>query len=189
MVCELDGPTPILKRSKTDVTKTLSPDPAADGPPIRFWQAGKPFVLLDFPGGARLYRGAREVVEARSADEVRPALEQLRGCEAAGFLGYEAGHPLERKLAPVVRDAGDGEPPLLWFGLFDAWEPVDVEALPEPAGAWAGRPEPLIEAADYLAQAERVREHILAGDVYQINLTFPAEVTVAGHPLALYRAL
>ena len=189
MVCELDGPTPILKRSKTDVTKTLSPDPAANGPPTPFWQAGTPFVLLDFPGGARLYRGAREVVEARSADEVRPALERLRGREAAGFLGYEAGHPLERKLAPVVRNAGAGAPPLLWFGLFDGWEPVDVDALPEPTGAWAGRPEPLIEAADYLGQAERVREHILAGDVYQINLTFPAEVAVAGHPLALYRAL
>ncbi|HEX8584429.1 MAG TPA: aminodeoxychorismate synthase component I [Allosphingosinicella sp.] len=146
-------------------------------------------MLLDFPGGARLYRGAREVVEARAADEVRPALERLRGREAAGFLGYEAGHPLERKLAPAVRNAGGGEPPLLWFGLFDGWEPVDVDALPEAAGAWAGLPEPLIEAADYLAQAERVRAHILAGDVYQINLTFPAEVVVAGHPLALYRAL
>jgi para-aminobenzoate synthetase/4-amino-4-deoxychorismate lyase len=37
--------------------------------------------------------------------------------------------------------------------------------------------------------AARVREHILAGDVYQANLTFQAEVRTAGHPLALYAAL
>ena len=32
-------------------------------------------------------------------------------------------------------------------------------------------------------------EHILAGDVYQANLTFQAEVRVAGSPLALYAGL
>jgi para-aminobenzoate synthetase/4-amino-4-deoxychorismate lyase len=146
--------------------------------------------LLDFPEGARLYRRAREVVEARRAEEVRPALERLRGACAAGFLGYEAGHPLERTLAGVARDADEGAPPLLWFGLFDGWEPVAVDALlPAPRGAWAGEPVPLVARATYEAQAERVREHILGGDVYQINLTFQAEVAVAGHPLALYRAL
>jgi para-aminobenzoate synthetase/4-amino-4-deoxychorismate lyase len=190
MVCELDGPTPILKRSKTDVTKTLSPDTAADGPARRFWQAGKPFVLLDFPGGARLYRGPSEVVEARAASQVPAALERLRGRQAAGFLGYEAGHPLERKLAPVARDAAMGAPPLLWFGLFDGWERAELERLlPDPAGAWAGPPRPLVDRAAYEERAEQVREHILAGDVYQINLTFQAEVAVAGHPLALYGAL
>jgi hypothetical protein len=107
MVCELDGPTPILKRSKTEVTKIVSPDEGADGPQARFWQAGKPFVLLDFPGGARLYRDAAEVVEARRPEEVRPALERLRGRHAAGIIGYEAGHALERKLAPDRH----GQPP------------------------------------------------------------------------------
>jgi para-aminobenzoate synthetase / 4-amino-4-deoxychorismate lyase len=147
-------------------------------------------VLLDFPGGARLYRGAAQVLVARTAAEVRPALERLRGRHAAGFIGYEAGHALERKLAPIARRAAEGEPPLLWFGLFDAWEPVDLEAaLPDPAGAWAGRPQPLVERGEYQAQAARVREHIFAGDAYQVNLTFQAEVTTAGHPLALYAGL
>ena len=146
-------------------------------------------MLLDFPGGARLYRDAREVVEARAPGEVAAALERLRGREAAGFLSYEAGHPLERKLAALEREPAEGDPPLLWFGLFDGWEAVDLNALPDPAGALAGGPVPLVERAAYLEQAERVRAHILAGDVYQINLTFQAEVAVAGHPLALYRAL
>ena len=34
-----------------------------------------------------------------------------------------------------------------------------------------------------------MKAHILAGDIYQANLTFAAEVPVAGHPLALYAAL
>jgi para-aminobenzoate synthetase/4-amino-4-deoxychorismate lyase len=190
MVCELDGPTPILKRSKTEVTKTVPPDHGADGPRARFWQAGKPFVLLDFPGGARLYCNAGEVVEARRPDEVKPALERLRGRHAAGFLGYEAGHALERKLAPIAAEAPDGEPPLLWFGLFEGWEAVELPALlPDAAGAWSGRPRPLVERSDYEGQAARVREHIFAGDAYQVNLTFQAEVATAGHPLALYAGL
>ncbi|HEY7809137.1 MAG TPA: aminodeoxychorismate synthase component I [Allosphingosinicella sp.] len=168
----------------------MSPDAPADGPAARFWQAGTPFVLLDFPGGARLFRNAREVVEAQAPEEVAPALERLRGRHAAGFLGYETGHPLERKLAGGALAAAAGEPPLLWFGLFDGWETVALEeVLPAPEGAWLGRPEPLIDHTDYLEQAERVREHILAGDVYQINLTFQAEVATAGHPLALYAGL
>ena len=34
-----------------------------------------------------------------------------------------------------------------------------------------------------------MKAHIEAGDIYQANLTFPAEVRTAGHPLALYAAL
>src|SRR5687768_2146613 len=126
MVCELDGPTPILKRSKTLVTKQISPDAAADGPPLRFWQAGEPFVLLEFGERARLYRRPAEVVEARRPEAVAAALERLRGRHAAGFMAYEAGHGLEPKLAPLARAAAEGGPPLLWFGLFDGWDDVDA---------------------------------------------------------------
>jgi para-aminobenzoate synthetase / 4-amino-4-deoxychorismate lyase len=189
-VWELDGPTPILKRSKTLVTKTHSPDPARDGPLARFWQARAPFVLLDFEGGARLYRRPRAVIEARRAEEVAPALERLRGTEAAGFIAYEAGYALEPKLAPLARASGGGEVSLVWFGLFDAAEPVEIEALlPDGAGAWAGAPRPLVERHGHEAAVETAKEHILAGDVYQANLTFQAEVTTAGHPLALYAAI
>jgi para-aminobenzoate synthetase/4-amino-4-deoxychorismate lyase len=154
----------------------------------RFWQAGEPFVLLEFDGGPRLYRRPAEVIEARRPDEVRPALERLRGRHCAGYVGYEAGHALEPKLAPLAQ--GVAGPPLLWFGLFDGWEDFDSTALlPDPAGAWAGRPRPLVERADHEAAIARALEHILAGDIYQANLTFPAEVTIAGHPLALYAAI
>ena len=189
MVCELDGPTPILKRSKTLVTKTFSPG-AADAPAAPFWQAGTPFALLEFDGETRLYRDPVATVETRSFAEVRACLGRLHGHHAAGFIAYEAGFALDRKLGPLARTSGEDAPPLLWFGLFGGFEVVDAESvLPDAAGAWTGRPNPLIGRADYEAQVAALRERIFAGDVYQVNLTFQAEVPVAGHPLAVYAAL
>jgi para-aminobenzoate synthetase/4-amino-4-deoxychorismate lyase len=154
---------------------------------------GAPFVLLDDarPGGrARLFTDLRETIETRDPEEIVDCLERLRGTAAAGFLSYEAGHALEAKLAPLCAVPAPDEPPLLWFGLFDSEEEVEVEALlPDPAGAWAGRARPLISRAEYESALAAVKAHILAGDVYQANLTFAAEVPLAGHPLALYAAL
>lgn len=147
-------------------------------------------MLLEFDGRSRLYRNPVEVVAARRPDEVEPALRRLRGQHSAGYLAYEAGHALEPKLAPLARETGPGDPPLLWFGLFEGWEEVDSAALlPDPAGAWAGRPRPLIARGDHEAAIVRALDHIIAGDIYQANLTFPAEVAAAGHPLALYAAI
>ncbi|HEX9947994.1 MAG TPA: chorismate-binding protein, partial [Allosphingosinicella sp.] len=129
-------------------------------------------------------------MEARRHDEVGPALERLRGRHAAGFIGYDAGHGLEPKLAPLARRSEAGGPPLLWFGLFEDCEAVDPAALlPDAAGAWAGRPRPRVGREVHEAAIARALEHILAGDIYQANLTFPAEVATAGHPLALYAAI
>src|SRR5690606_3119430 len=117
-------------------------------------------------------------------------LEQAGHLHAAGFLSYEAGHALEPKLAPLARASAEGDPPLLWFGLFERIEEGDVASwLPEPAGAWSGAPRPLIAPTDYRAAVATVLDHIGAGDIYQANLTFPAEVPVAGHPLALYAGI
>jgi para-aminobenzoate synthetase/4-amino-4-deoxychorismate lyase len=150
-----------------------------------------PFVLLDDAraGGApaRLYRDPVRVLEAQSPDEVRAAMEELRGAtlDAAGFLSYEAAGAFEPRAALAGRVT-----PLAWFGLFHGWSEVDVPALlPDPAGGWAGAPEPLVSEGDYAAMFAEVRSLIAAGDVYQANLTFRARVPVAGDPLALYAGL
>jgi para-aminobenzoate synthetase/4-amino-4-deoxychorismate lyase len=159
----------------------------------------QPFVLLDDAratgaGMARLYRAPVGIVTASRIDQVVPALERLAraqadGLHAAGYLGYEAGAALEAR----VPAPDDGDTPLLWFGLFEGFASIaagDVAALlPDPAGAWAGTPEPEISAADYAARFARVRDYIAAGDIYQANLSFRARIPVAGHPLALYARL
>jgi para-aminobenzoate synthetase/4-amino-4-deoxychorismate lyase len=159
-----------------------------------------PFILFDDAraGGkasGRLYRRPLEVIETRRPADVRPALQKLRdaersGLHVAGFLSYEAGHALERRLAPLRSAPGAGEPPLLWFGLFDRWEEVALEVmLPDAAGAWSSEPRPMIERSDHEAAVARVKAHIEAGDIYQANLTFAAEIRTAGDPLALYAAM
>jgi para-aminobenzoate synthetase/4-amino-4-deoxychorismate lyase len=155
--------------------------------------SARPFVLLDDArdgGRAWLYADPVEIVETRDPGEVHACIARLRGRHAAGFLAYEAGYAFEAKLAPLATVPEADAPPLLWFGLFERAEPVDPLAwLPDPAGAYAAAPRPLIAEAEYRAALTKVLDHIAAGDIYQANLTFQAEAKVAGDPLALYAAI
>ncbi|KPF72495.1 aminobenzoate synthetase [alpha proteobacterium AAP81b] len=139
-------------------------------------------------GRARLFTGVVETLIAETADAVRPALERLRDPGPwAGYLAYEAGLALEPRLAGLVRPAGD---PLLWFGRFAEEHAVaDVAALLGEGPAAVGVPRPAITRADYEEALARVLALIAAGDIYQTNLTFAAEVAVSGHPLPLYARL
>jgi para-aminobenzoate synthetase/4-amino-4-deoxychorismate lyase len=158
-----------------------------------------PFVLLDDArvtgaSPARLYINPVQIVTTRKTGEVMAALSALRtatqgGLHAAGYLAYEAGAALCEGAAA----ARDIDTPLLWFGLFRdyaelASEDVD-QLLPDAVGGWIGRPRPDCDYATYAARLARVNELIVAGDIYQANLTFQAEVPFAGHPLALYAGL
>src|SRR5690606_38777964 len=115
-----------------------------------------------------------------------------RGLNAAGYLSYEAG----KGLAPAWRGGCGGNvagAPLAWFGLFDRVHriaPGEIPALlPDPAGSWIGRPVPRVTQAVYEAAVEAVLDYIRAGDIYQANLTFRANVPFAGNPLAAYARL
>ncbi|RYE02250.1 MAG: aminodeoxychorismate synthase component I [Sphingomonadales bacterium] len=144
------------------------------------------------PGGAgaRLYRDPVGIVRAEAPGQVEAAWDELRaarrrGLHAAGFLTYDAGKGLEPRA-----EAQAGAGPCLWFGLFERHESVDpADLLPDPAGAWAGAPRPNITRARYEAQFNRVAGLIEAGDIYQANLTFRAQVPFAGSPQALYALL
>lgn len=161
-----------------------------------------PFVLLDDAraegaAAARLFVDPVEVLTAHSAADV-PALlsaldaAQSRGLHAAGYLTYEAG----KALAPAWRGAVDpetGAAPLGWFGLFHKVRRIDADKvanlLPDPASAWIGRVAPRVARADYLAAVEAVLDLIRAGDIYQANFTFRADVPVLGNPLAVHARL
>lgn len=152
-----------------------------------------PFVLIDDArdgGAAWLYRDPVEIVETRDPDAVRACLGRLRGRHAAGFISYDASYAFEAKLRPLAATPASDAPPLLWFGLFQRVEQIDAAALlPDPAGAYASAARPLIAETDYRAALARVLAYIAAGDIYQANLTFQAEVTLLGDPLALYAAI
>jgi para-aminobenzoate synthetase / 4-amino-4-deoxychorismate lyase len=165
-----------------------------------------PFILLDDarPEGAsdaRLYENPREVVVARRAEEVGPALERLeelrgQGFELAGYLAYEAGLALEPKLAPLAAARSGAAGPLLWFGAFEGYQAIPAQDVP----AWlaargggglaqVGPVEPQLSPGGYAAAFSALQEAISAGDIYQANLTFPLAGSYRGEPLALYAAL
>lgn len=156
-----------------------------------------PFVLLDDARSgkaspARLYRDPLEILTATDAASLAALLDRMASGRAhwAGFLTYEAGLLLEDRLADRLRPPGL---PLAWFARFEGFEeiaPQDVPALlPDASGAWAGVPRPKIDRAGYDAALAKVQTLISAGDIYQANLTIRAEVSTAGHPLALYAGL
>ena len=74
--------------------------------------------------------------------------------------------------------------------MLDAWLDGMLYALPEHERR-AGVAEVLaaLTEAQYVGKVERIKDWIASGDCYQINLTFPLDFRVYGHPLALYAAL
>lgn len=147
---------------------------------------------------ARLYRDPVAVIVAHSMAQVQPALDQLseareQGLHAAGYMAYEAGLALEDRLAPLARRHDGNGAPLLWFGLFEGVRLIpsaDLPGLlPDPSGATVGPLQPLIDEADYAAAFAQVQDYIRAGDIYQVNLTFPCDVALSGDPMALYAAI
>ena len=150
-----------------------------------------PFCLIeDFDaGGALLFTPMREKIAAYSVEEVSPALARMQAASEAGFhlagaFAYECGYAFEPRLHKLL--PARSLKPLLQFGVFDA--PRRVEPVASgPAAVKNLRP--LWNFADYQRRFDACRDYIAAGDVYQINLTFPLIGSHEGAPLDLYRLL
>ena len=173
-------------------------------PPVvhRLPPSPRDFVLLDDARaggtGARLYADPVDRIVASRPADIKPALAALRaatrhGLHAAGYLRYEAGHALEPALAPLARDAREGEAPLLWFGLFPRCTILPADAVPSllPAAdpASHGSACPALSAESHGAALSKILDYIRAGDIYQANLTMAATVPMRGDPLAAYAAI
>lgn len=166
-------------------------------------------ILLETSGtGAscvsRVFVSPTRVIEARTPAEIDAlflAIEDAitRGHFAAGFFAYECGRSFE----PVAgqRAPRDGDL-LAWFGIYERCfcfdhytglfvgsTPPDLPRPPEP------EPSPLpvvslaLDQSPYSARIARIHEWIRAGDVYQLNFTFPLRAEIAEQPAALYARL
>ena len=115
------------------------------------------------------------------------AMERARasGLWLAGYASYELGYALEPRLRPLMPAKRAG--PLLCFGAFRAPGGDDWTARARHSAEISLAPE--WSAADYASRFEQVIAYIRAGDVYQINLTFPMRGAFHGDPLALYARL
>lgn len=166
-----------------------------------------PFVLLDDaragdgPADALLYEGPRAVFAAYRPDEVEAVLtaaeaaQTAQGGALAGTIAYEAGLALEARLAPHAAARSGAAGSLVWLGLFDPPRRIPAAEVP----AWLadkaqgpgtiGPMEPQLSPGGYAAAFAQLREAILAGDIYQANLTYQLAGSYRGDPAALYAAL
>ena len=151
----------------------------------------------------------RTPAQPRALDELRTVLsdyhrERIPGLPPfqgglAGYLTYELGASLEGV------DTGADAPGVL-MGLYDrvmAWDRVTGECwvvegretrdegqvLSAERSALSAPPSSLVPRPTYEAHVQRIRDYILAGDVFQVNLSQRFSVPSARATLELYRRL
>ncbi len=150
------------------------------------------------PASALVFSDPVDWIACRNADEVAGALARADaarrdGLFVAGWLAYELGYALEPTLTTLLPDTAGA--PLLRLGL---WRPprrlvgdeIDAFLAAEGGGRYTlGEVSPSWDFAAYRAAFASVRDYIAAGDVYQVNLTFPLSFTFRGDAVSFYRDL
>lgn len=165
-----------------------------------------PFILLDDARSdgaapAHLFENPKQIFVAHRAKDVAAVLaaadnaRQESGGTLAGYIAYEAGLALEPRLAALADKRSGAAGPLVWLALFDKAQEIAACDVPQwlamraPGEASIGPMEPQISTGAYLAAFEKMQEAIRAGDIYQVNLTYPLAGPYRGDPVALYAAL
>ncbi|GEO86083.1 MULTISPECIES: aminodeoxychorismate synthase component I [Alphaproteobacteria] len=157
-----------------------------------------PHVLFrdDKRGESLLFADPREIIIARTADEVLPAFERLeaarwQGRWLAGHVSYEAGYVFEEKLRSRIVEGR--ETPLLAIGIFDAPESAGHPLAAPPAEASSGSfltdPQAAWDFDTYREKFQRLHDHLRKGDCYQANLTMPIEARWRGDPRSAFWSL
>lgn len=116
----------------------------------------------------------RRVIVTEKLAEVRKGLEEVErlvnenGWVAAGFVSYEAAPAFDSALR-VVESQGF---PLLWFGLYDAPQPLQTRELFKSTGMLPSlRWQADVEKEKYDATIQRIKDYIANGLTYQVNYT------------------
>jgi para-aminobenzoate synthetase/4-amino-4-deoxychorismate lyase len=157
-------------------------------------------------GGALLFSRPVEVVTLSSPSGLefffRTLEEKLaEGFFLAGWLAYEAGYGFEERLIPAPSSQGHTLPPLPlgWFGVYrepERFSTEQVEQLFAEESPFFDRKSVALSGfsfnlskAEFDAKINTIKEHIAAGNLYQVNFTGRYRFTVTGSPPALFAAL
>jgi para-aminobenzoate synthetase / 4-amino-4-deoxychorismate lyase len=153
---------------------------------------------------SRVFTDPVRILAARTLADVAhlfPQIEEAvrQGHFAAGFFAYECGAFFEPSSA--LRQVRDNEL-LAWFGIYESCYRFDHTAGKfldgKPTDLHAGLEfspvsPPLVSLAldeqQFTSRVEQIHEWIRAGDVYQLNFTFPVHVKNKLRPAALYARL
>jgi para-aminobenzoate synthetase/4-amino-4-deoxychorismate lyase len=163
-------------RSKTPVQLSVTKTP--DG----VFQFQSPMTVLLQHGDHWLrFSNPVEVISARAPDEVFQTLEKIEqsGLWAAGFVSYEAAGAFD----DALKTHAPGDLPLLQFGLFQTVEKTEIKS----SGAYQlGEWNPSVSRDEYTDAIASIKEHIAAGDTYQVNYTFRLDADFEGDPFAFF---
>ncbi len=140
------------------------------------------------------FSAPERVLSAASVEDVPALVQELErvtaaGAYVAGYMSYEAGYAF-LDLEPPSVDAG----PLAWFGVYENPQrgaPTEVEHGLQVLTTECTVSDAVFDRdrARYTEDLRTIRNHIQAGDVYQINYTAPVRFRFDGDPRALYRRL
>jgi len=166
-----------------------------------------PLVLLDDSrpghraGRSLLFDRPDQVIVARSFDELPAAFAAMDaaykgGLHLAGWVSYECARHFEPRLETCITETAPE--PLVWMIATKHRADLDggqvQEALHRAQGGNARMArltlgESPLSKDQYLADIGRIHDLIRAGDVYQINHTFPLPCRLSGDPLTLFETL
>ncbi|CDN49230.1 aminodeoxychorismate synthase component I [Neorhizobium galegae] len=162
-----------------------------------------PFALFrDDPAGRSLvFDRPKEIVTARTAAEVLPALRRLEDARLAdqwlaGYVSYETGYVFEEKLRPLIVD--NRQAPLIAMGIFDqpagnehplAGPPATIVDDGSSQGSFLSELRAGWDFATYRERFDRLHQHLRNGDCYQANLTMPVAARWHGDPLSAFWSL
>ena len=149
-------------------------------------------IILDAVSGDWLeFENPVAVIESFSGDQVIPLLSHIEdrvnaeGLHAAGFIAYDAATGMDFAMSAL----SDAAYPCVWFGLFR--EPVRKKRREVPPGPtmlpvdWTQS----VSHTDYIRSIERIKEHIRAGETYQVNFTYRLHAPFSLDPLEYFRSL
>jgi para-aminobenzoate synthetase/4-amino-4-deoxychorismate lyase len=174
-------------------------------------------TLPSTPPRTRLFADPLRICVAQRAGELAGLFADIEsataaGLYAAGYFSYECGAVFEPTASSAIGRSGSNTPeqapqPLAWFGiyerpfLFDPFtgrfdrEPPSISHFNREPSPTAKQPEPTVDCmfsvteAEYTERIAAIHDWIRAGDIYQLNFTWPIQVRTSGSQALLYRRL
>jgi para-aminobenzoate synthetase/4-amino-4-deoxychorismate lyase len=168
---------------------------------------------------SRLFVAPLRVIEAHRPSEICCLFDEIENAVAqgnfvAGFFTYECGAAFEPNAAGSTRGAAaygstsELPGPLAWFGIYENCHVFDHatgrfvgDDLPGLANFLTAGPRdavpedqsvelaPALDESEFAGAIDAIHEWIRAGDVYQLNFTFPLTGRALAGPAALYAQL
>lgn len=147
-------------------------------------------VYTGFDGKPLLFTSPETVISCNRLSEVKQAFREMEsalanGCHLAGFLSYEAGYAFEEIL---YTDKSFGFP-LVRMGCYR--KPLrSAGDILNTTGRYSLKDMKVsVPFEDYEKRINRIRDYIVAGDVYQITYCIKTKFSFSGDERALYSAL